>query len=480
MKPYWIAGILFAAAFAGLMAVRLNLFVVPGQVPPAGLVALGERDTWMHIFQGDQKIGFSHSILKRDPAGYRLEQTVRMRLSTMGLVQDVTLSTRSRLNPDLSLFSFDFRMDSGRFRFEGKGIHEKGKLAVEMKGTGGARQMEIPVSGPVHPASVIYDAVIASGMKPGETRRFDVFDIASLGRTPVSVTMEGKEKIFLMGASRDVSKVTLDYKGMTQEAWISEEGEVLKEEGLLGMRLEKTDRYKAVSGIVSRPDRDLTHLASVPVDTPIENPKTRTRLAVKIDGVLAANLDLNGGRQRFYEKILVIEKERLPDLENASVATPLDAAYLYATPFIQSDHDRIRDLSLRITTVWDRPLEKARAIVDWIQENIQKKPVLSIPDALSVLENRSGDCNEHAVLFAALARAAGIPARVEAGLVYLKDGFYYHAWNLVDVGGWITVDALFNEIPADVTHIRLIRDAEKKQLDLLPVIGRIGITVVDE
>jgi len=480
MKPYWIAGILFAVVFAGLMAVRVNFFFVPGQRAPEELVTLPERDTWMHIFQGDQKIGFSHSILKKDPAGYRLEQTMRLRLSTMGLVQDVTLSARSRLNADLSLLSFDFHMNSGRFRFEGKGIHEKGKLAVEMKGTGGVQQVDIPVSGPVHPASVIYDAVIASGMKPGETRRFDVFDIASLGRTPVSVTMEGKETIFLMGASRDVSKVTVDYKGMTQEAWISEEGEVLKEEGLLGMRLEKTDRYKAVSGIASRPDRDLAHLAAVPVDTPIENPNTRTRLAVKIDGVSAADLDLDGGRQRFSENTLVIEKERLSDLENASVAALPGAAYLEATPFIQSDHARIRDLSRRITAVRDHPLEKARAIVDWIQENIQKKPVLSIPDALSVLENRSGDCNEHAVLFAALARAAGIPSRVEAGLVYLKDGFYYHAWNLVDAGGWITVDALFNEIPADVTHIRLIRDAEKKQLDLLPVIGRIHITVVDE
>src|SRR4030042_5205723 len=107
-----------------------------------------------------------------------------------------------------------------------------------------------------------------------------------------------------------------------------------------------------------------------------------------------------------------------------------------------------------------------------MQDNIEKKPVISIPDALSVLENRSGDCNEHAILFAALARAAGIPARVEAGLVYLKGRFYYHAWNLAYVGRWITVAALFNEIPADVTHIRLVNDAERNQLDLLPVIGR--------
>ena len=63
-------------------------------------------------------------------------------------------------------------------------------------------------------------------------------------------------------------------------------------------------------------------------------------------------------------------------------------------------------------------------------QNIQKRPVLSVPNALETLRNRVGDCNEHAVLLAALARAAGIPAQVEAGLVYQKGRFYYHAWNV--------------------------------------------------
>ena len=73
----------------------------------------------------------------------------------------------------------------------------------------------------------------------------------------------------------------------------------------------------------------------------------------------------------------------------------------------------------------------------WIEKNIKKRPVLSLPDALSTLENRMGDCNEHAVLFAAMARAVYIPAKIEAGVVYLNGRFYYHAWNLVNLGGGI-------------------------------------------
>jgi transglutaminase-like putative cysteine protease len=98
---------------------------------------------------------------------------------------------------------------------------------------------------------------------------------------------------------------------------------------------------------------------------------------------------------------------------------------------------------------------RIQKICEWVYQNIEKRPVLSVSNALETLENRMGDCNEHAVLFAAFARAAGIPARIEIGLLHLRGRFYYHAWNSVFMGRWVTVDSLMNQIPADVTHISL-------------------------
>ena len=80
---------------------------------------------------------------------------------------------------------------------------------------------------------------------------------------------------------------------------------------------------------------------------------------------------------------------------------------------------------------------------------------------------------------AALARAAGIPTRVEAGLVYLRGRFYYHAWNLVYLGRWVSVDTLFGQVPADVTHIRLVTGSQQQQLDLIGLIGNVKIDVID-
>jgi transglutaminase-like putative cysteine protease len=117
-----------------------------------------------------------------------------------------------------------------------------------------------------------------------------------------------------------------------------------------------------------------------------------------------------------------------------------------------------------------------------VNRNLEKRPVLSIPSALDTLESRVGDCNEHAVLLAALARAAGIPAEVEAGLVWLRGRFYYHAWNalyLRDRGGWITADAVLGQFPADVTHLRFVRGSAERQLDLAGLIGKLGIEILE-
>ena len=108
--------------------------------------------------------------------------------------------------------------------------------------------------------------------------------------------------------------------------------------------------------------------------------------------------------------------------------------------------------------------------------------MLSVSNAVETLKNRAGDCTEHSVLTAALARAAGIPALVEAGLVYQRGKFYYHAWNafwLPAWGGWVTGDAALNQFPADVTHLRLVRGEAEKQLDLMGVVGSIKLEIKD-
>ena len=244
--------------------------------------------------------------------------------------------------------------------------------------------------------------------------------------------------------------------------------------------MERTTRADALYGLPVESSQDLTKVASVESNRIIKEPNRLNRLTARIEGIDQEGFSLDGFRQTFENNILTVIKESLPgpyDLQTPPETVPDE--YLSPTLLIQSDHPRIQRLAKRITASAETPLEKIEQLVDWVYTNIKKRPVLSVPDALSTLKNRMGDCNEHSVLLAALARAVGIPATVEAGLVYLTDRFYYHAWNMVYIGEWISVDALFGQIPADVTHLRFTSASTHLPMDLIGLIGKVKIHIME-
>ena len=101
-----------------------------------------------------------------------------------------------------------------------------------------------------------------------------------------------------------------------------------------------------------------------------------------------------------------------------------------------------------------------------------------MPSAVRVLENPRGDCNEAATLFVALARSAGLPARTVAGMIYLNNRFYYHAWAEVYLNDWIAVDPTFAQFPADAAHLPVAIGGLARQIELVPLIGRLRLEVL--
>jgi hypothetical protein len=318
-------------------------------------------------------------------------------------------------------------------------------------------------------------------LNAGDKYIFDIFDPTTMGQTPVNVEVIGREDIQVKDTKKTATKVALNFKGATQIAWIAENGDVLKEKGILGIHLEKTTRDEALHGMALESSEDLTRNASVASNAVLENPERLSTLKIEINGIPFESVQLDGGRQTLKNNVLTIQKESLQNLPKTideKNLAPLEKVFLRSDPFIQSDHQKIITLTQEVVGDQITPLAKVPKLVDWDHDNIETRPVLSLPDALSTLENRVGDCNEHAVLLAALARAAGLPCRVEAGLVYLKGRFYYHAWNLVYLGRWITVDSLFGQIPADVSHVRFVTGSQRQQLDLMGIIGHVKLTVL--
>jgi len=485
-------GVLFfggacAFVFTLLLLFRLDIIDRGSQTllqgPGTSIQKMSTEDSWKAVFQDREKIGYSHEKIEEQPGGYKIFNKTVMTLTTMGLAQTLSIISESRTSEDFSLKDFTFTISSGRFDFTVKGDINSTTLNITTSETKGSCEhpLKIKLNSPLYLPSALNSVLASQTAHHTDPVSVMVFDPSTMTRVPVTIKRIGEETIYVMGRQTRTTKLALSFKGMTQYAWVTSQGEVVKEKGLLGITLVKSDRQTAVKGI--KAGMDLTQKAGIKSNVPIHSPETLTFLQVKISGIDPRNFDLNGGRQTLDGNILTILKEQpVPgEIKNPGEIkkTALDLErFLTPGPFIQSDHPEIQGLAHQLVKHEAPAMEKIQQIMTWMEKNIEKKPVLSLPSALATLKNRTGDCNEHAVLFAALARALNIPAGIETGLVYLNGTFFYHAWNRVYINGWITVDALFNQIPADVTHIRLAASDGGLDLDLLGVFGRLEMKVL--
>jgi transglutaminase-like putative cysteine protease len=283
----------------------------------------------------------------------------------------------------------------------------------------------------------------------------------------------------------------MDFAGLHTTSWITDTGEIVREESPLGFITvrETAERARALA-VPSEIRQDLLEAAAVvpavavrrPPLPPIDDPRDVRRLRMRLEGAVLSSPDLQGAGQRVTGDLVeIVDAQTLAP----EAADPWTAQYLVPEPLIESDDPEVRAAAEESVRSIRGARARAEALVRYVNSIVQKKPTVSLPSAREVFRTRIGDCNEHTALFVAMSRAIGIPARIAAGLAYVRGAFYYHAWPEVYLdegtgrGLWLPVDPTFNQFPADATHLRLARGGLDKQAAILPLIGRLKITVVD-
>ncbi|MDP2856895.1 MAG: transglutaminase-like domain-containing protein [Bacillota bacterium] len=130
-----------------------------------------------------------------------------------------------------------------------------------------------------------------------------------------------------------------------------------------------------------------------------------------------------------------------------SNTSSIDQIFLKPSAYVDSDNAEIVALARSICLPTMTEAEKTRAIYDWVTENVAYdvdgfvagSPLENRAKASQVLKSKRGICLEYSYLVAALARAAGLQAKVICG--YLRGSRVNHAWNEVYAGGkWIVLD----------------------------------------
>ncbi len=104
------------------------------------------------------------------------------------------------------------------------------------------------------------------------------------------------------------------------------------------------------------------------------------------------------------------------DIED--VPQELNERYLGDEWRIIVDHPSIHQRASSIVCT-DNVVDALRSIYDWVRNNIDYATTDTLPHtSLETLSSGSGDCDDQAVLFCALSRAAGIPAWLQLGFLY--------------------------------------------------------------
>jgi hypothetical protein len=439
------------------------------------------QEEWFTIYQHGNRTGYSHTETRPLPEGYALTEELFLRLDFLGDIQDLFTRVQAKLEPDFSLKSFTFRLQAGPVYYNLSGGIKDGSLLLVSQMAGQERSQQLPLSHPIYLGSGMKSFIAQQHLREGNTYRLALFDPSTLSQTMVPLRVEEKETIQIGSRNLEAYRVVLEFHGVQLRTWVSPYGEVLKEEGFLGLTMVRSDRKDALAGFAKATPAELVREAAVVPDRTIAQPRLLRSLRLQLTGITGEGWDLTGGRQQLREGELLIVREVLPQI--STVHIPLNTAEmaqdLQSSLLVQSDEPILKEQAAAIVGEEQDALRAVEFISSWVYHNLEKRPTLSIPNAVEVYKLRAGDCNEHSVLFAALARAVGIPTRIVAGLLYTKGRFYYHAWNEVYVGEWIAVDSLLNQVPADPTHVRLITGGLDRQVRLVRALGRLGIKVID-
>jgi hypothetical protein len=153
------------------------------------------------------------------------------------------------------------------------------------------------------------------------------------------------------------------------------------------------------------------------------------------------------------------------------------AANLGPTPLLEVEDPAVARLASRLRGDETDPLEVVRRIATWTRDSIRAEagPQRTARGAIGA---RSGDAREFALVFTAVARAAGIPTRLVSGLLHHDGRFYAHAWGYAYIGRWIAVDPMLGQVPADASHLEFAHDVVDLGPDIARVLNRVELTIV--
>jgi hypothetical protein len=446
------------------------------------------KEQWMGIYYQGEKVGYSSTTINRlsgkESPGYIILNRIFMMVNLLDNPVKVYFEGVLRTDKEFRMRNFSSRLRSAGHEIKLDGALDGDTLTLSVVTGNKVFRKRTTVGEDVNLSNSLTPMLFMPALKLGVTYSVDILDPLTLATSTAKITIKDMEPLEYGGKPIDTYVVEAQYQGITYTSWVTEGGEVLKEETPLGWTLVREDRDVASDfrAEANRFSHDIARLIAVPADMPITDPEETRGLEVVVDGIDLKNFTPEGAGQHVVDAgrgLIKITVEPFDAAQSISIPVKDDAfkEFLASTLLVQSDDENIRKRALQIAGDEDNALIVAERINRWLFTNIRKQITFSLPSAVEVLESREGDCNEHTTLFVALARSIGIPSKIAIGLVYYKGLFYYHAWPEVYVGRWVAMDPTLGQSPADATHVKLLEGELDQQAKLMQAIGNIKFSI---
>lgn len=473
------------------------------------------HERWEALYLANKKVGHGHVVHTKDGSGpvvmYRTEVTQSFAMVRNG--DAVTLETTSRFLEEpktgkVMLFESEQRQGGSAMQLSGRLEGDTIRLTVNGK------EVTFPYPmGAVGPYTAD-ERIREKGFEPGTVVEVMVFNDRD-PKKPADYRNEviRREVVDVEGKPREAIRCDVRHSlfpDMNIVTWLDDAGHPLVVENPLGamgtMRVVTCDKATALK---PNDPPDLFAASMIVPRRPLKNIRRLRRATYQITSQNDAPVRVYSGEGQDVNpssaKIALVSVTVPGLIEKAAlfraipVRDPKWDDYLKPTTYLQSDDPKVVELAKEIRGDETNPVWLAKRIERVIFEKMRRRNLTkAFSSASEVAASLEGDCTEHAVLAAAVARAIGLPSRVVTGLAYLEPGrgsglsaaadtgaFGFHMWAEVMVGPevWWPVDAALGGVTAAHIAIRKsamdqIEPALELGSEILLMVGALQIEVV--
>ncbi|UCC38937.1 MAG: transglutaminase domain-containing protein [Candidatus Aminicenantes bacterium] len=416
------------------------------------------RDYWLKTQRKGTGFSYEHITIQKLENGnieYHIDRRAKMDLVGQN-PQDMIQVGTYIVDADLRPISLDFHV-----QFEVKKAHISGEykdgllqLAIEDE-EGKVIKREIPFE------ETYFDVVLADVILKRESEKIftlKIFDPVEVTVSEAQIEITGADRTGVAATVTDLatSKYRIDRQGrirniehveLHMQAYLTDAGDAQNID-----YLNTADGYT----LTVRSQKTFPNVYNV----------VKAQVQVKWTDIPFEKFNFEDNRQKMakqtssddeYEVILEFTRPTAPSVE---IETPIQdekfAPFLEETEYIKPNDPSIQQQLSEIRMGELDAKLIVQNILQWIKANIKTDLILETLSGPEVLEKKRGKCSEFAIIFASLARAAGIPTKIALGEVNQGNLWLGHMWNEVWLEGWIAVDPSAGIFVAGPSHLKFI------------------------